>query len=204
MTSIALIRHGPTLWNEQRRLQGQADIPLSADGIKRVKTWRVPNRFIEYRWFVSPLMRARQTAAILGLTTKTEPAIIEMDWGEWDGRTGQELQDKYGEGFSERKKQGIDLRPDEGESPREVRQRVREWIGRVSQNGLPTGAVSHQGIIRATMSLATGWNMINPPPEEIKWDAIHLFEINSKGDVKIMELNISLIPETLNETIKGS
>ena len=93
-----------------------------------------------------------------------------MDWGEWDGRTGQELKDKYGDGFSERKKRGIDLRPDGGETPREVRQRVKRWIGRVSKSGLPTGAVCHQGIIRATMSLATGWNMINPPPEDIKWD----------------------------------
>ncbi len=196
MTSIALIRHGPTLWNEQRKLQGQADIPLSPDGIKRVNTWRVPERFIRYRWFASPLIRAQQTASILGLKIKTEPAIIEMDWGEWDGHTGQELQEKYGEGFSERKGRGIDLRPDGGETPREVRERVEEWIGRVSKIGLPTGAVSHQGIIRAAISLATGWNMINPPPEEIKWDAIHLFEINGNGGVEINELNISLILET--------
>ena len=176
-------------------MQGQADIPLSPDGIERVETWCVPKRFIKYRWFVSPLMRAQQTASILGLKIKTERAIIEMDWGKWDGLTGQELQEKYGEGFSQRKKEGIDLRPDGGETPREVRQRVKEWVGRVSQNGLPTGAVSHQGIIRATISLATGWNMINPPPEEIKWDAIHLFEINENGVVEIKELNISLIPE---------
>jgi len=195
MTSIALIRHGPTLWNEQGRLQGQADVPLSPDGIKRVKTWCVPKRFLEYRWFASPLIRAQQTASILDLKVKPETAIIEMDWGEWDGRTGQELKDKYGDGFSERKKRGIDLRPDGGETPREVRQRVKRWIGRVSKSGLPTGAVCHQGIIRATMSLATGWNMINPPPEDIKWDAIHLFEINANGSVKINELNISLIPE---------
>ena len=58
-----------------------------------------------------------------------------------------------------------------------------------------TWATPDPGIIRATMSLATGWNMINPPPEDIKWDAIHLFEVNANGSVKINELNISLIPE---------
>ena len=37
MTALALIRHGPTSWNEEHRLQGQADIPLSADGRAKVR-----------------------------------------------------------------------------------------------------------------------------------------------------------------------
>ena len=47
MVEIALIRHGPTEWNEQRRLQGQSDIPLSAKGRERVKNWKIPKEFIK-------------------------------------------------------------------------------------------------------------------------------------------------------------
>jgi probable phosphoglycerate mutase len=194
MTQIALIRHGPTAWNEQKRLQGQADIPLSPSGIKRVETWKIPTEFIDFKWFASPLSRAQETASILGLNVETEPAIIEMDWGKWEGQTGPELREKYGEEFIRRQKKGIDLRPDDGESPRDVRERVGDWVKSVSNKGSPTGAVAHQGIIRAMVSLATGWNMINPAPKEVEWDAIQLFKITPSGAVEIDRLNISLVP----------
>jgi len=70
MMPLAFIRHGPTLWNEQRKLQGQADIPLSEQGIERVKTWVLPDKFRNYQWFASPLKRAQKTASLLGLKTK--------------------------------------------------------------------------------------------------------------------------------------
>tara|TARA_Y100001934_G_scaffold129939_1_gene157662 strand:- start:119 stop:730 length:612 start_codon:yes stop_codon:yes gene_type:complete len=193
MMPLAFIRHGPTLWNEQRKLQGQADIPLSEQGIERVKTWVLPDKFRNYQWFASPLKRAQKTASLLGLKTKTEPSLIEMDWGQWDGLNGQQLQEKYGTEFVKRKKKGIDLRPNGGETPREVRDRVHNWIKIIAKTKRPTGAVAHQGIIRAAMSLATGWNMINPAPEKLEWDAVQLFRVNLAGDVKIDQLNISLI-----------
>ena len=197
MTAIALIRHGPTIWNEQKRLQGQADMPLSIDGRKRVKTWTVPEEFINFTWFASPLSRARQTADLLGLTIEVEPQIIEMDWGEWEGQTGPELREKYGSEFIQRQKDGLDLRPEGGESPRDVRERVHDWAVRMEKTGLPVGAVAHQGIIRVMVSLATGWNTINPPPQEIDWDAVQLFKISSDGNVKIDQLNISLLNHRL-------
>ena len=138
---------------------------LKGGRIKRVEKWRVPTEFIDFKWFASPLSRAQKTASILGLSVETEPAIIEMDWGKWEGQTGPELREKYGEEFIRRQKRGIDLRPDGGESPRDVRARVGEWVVSVAEKGVPTGAVAHQGIIRAMVSLATGWNMINPPPK---------------------------------------
>jgi broad specificity phosphatase PhoE len=195
MTSLALIRHGPTVWNEQKRLQGQTDIPLSPDGRKRVEGWRVPAEFSDFKWFASPLTRAQQTAELLGLTVETEPSIIEMHWGGWEGQTGKELKEKYGDEFIRRQKMGIDLRPDDGESPRDVRTRVEEWVSRICKTGMPTGAVAHQGIIRAMVSLANGWDMINPPPEKMDWDAIQLFSMSPDGKVEIDQLNISLLAD---------
>ena len=73
---------------------------------------------------------------------------------------------------------------------------MHKWIKIIAKTQRPTGAVAHQGIIRAAMSLATGWNMINPAPEELEWDAIQLFKVDLDGNIKIDQLNISLI---LNE-----
>ena len=193
MVEIALIRHGPTEWNEQKRLQGQSDIPLSAKGRERVKKWKIPEEILNFDWVVSPLSRARETARLLGVFPSIEPAIIEMDWGKWEGLTGEELREIYGKSFSQRKNLGIDLQPEDGESPRKVRERVEEWVLKIASTKKSTGAVAHQGIIRAMISLATGWNMINPSLKNIDWDSAHLFTIKQNGLVKIGQLNISLI-----------
>jgi probable phosphoglycerate mutase len=195
MTSIALIRHGPTSWNEEKRLQGQTDVPLSPNGHTKVAQWSVPDEFTDYRWVASPMTRAMQTAEHLGLSVTAEPTIVEMHWGDWEGFTGDELREKYGDEFQRRAAQGLDLRPHGGESPRDVRTRVHGWIKNVATGGEKTGAVCHQGIIRAALSLATGWEMVGPPPHKMDWASVHLFSVTPDGDVSIDRLNISLLPE---------
>ena len=64
---------------------------------------------------------------------------------------------------------------------REVRERVRRWLYGVVERGQPAGAVCHQGVIRALLSLATGWNMIAKPPHRLDWAAAHLFAAH-EGD----------------------
>lgn len=192
MTHIALIRHGPTEWNEQKRLQGRTDVPLSPEGHRKVSGWTLPAEFHAYDWVASPLTRAQQTAAALGLSPRPEPALIEMHWGDWEGLTRDELIEKYGDGFKNRTAQGIDLRPHNGESPREVRARFAEWAMRVAESGRDTGAIAHQGIIRAALSLATGWIMLGPPPYEMDWSSVHLFAVGESGEVTIERLNVSL------------
>ena len=55
--TLLLIRHGPTRWNEERRLQGRADIPLSEAGARQVAGWRLPGRFHGLPVKTSPLLR---------------------------------------------------------------------------------------------------------------------------------------------------
>lgn len=193
MSLIAIVRHGSTEWNEAKRLQGQTDVPLSAKGREQVGRWRLPHDLTVDRWVASPLSRAQQTAEILGLAPAVEPALIEMDWGTWEGKSIHELRDIYGqEEIDRRTAKGLDLRPHEGESPREVRERVGAWAALQAEAGAPVGAVAHQGIIRALMSLATGWHMIGKPPHKLAWDAIHLFDAARDGSVEIVEVNVHL------------
>jgi probable phosphoglycerate mutase len=192
MTPLALIRHGPTGWNQEKRLQGHADRPLSPEGEEKISHWSVPAEFRGFKWVVSPLTRAKQTAAALNLTVETEPAIIEMDWGAWEGQTIEELRVIYGDEIRRRTEMGLDLRPHDGESPRDVRDRVGAWAAKIGKFGQPTGAVAHRGVIRALLSLATGWEMIGKPPHKMDWASLHLFEVAPDGIVSVARLNISL------------
>ena len=196
MTPIALIRHGPTDWNADHRLQGHADRSLSEEGRAKVSEWSVPDTYKAFEWVASPLSRARQTAEILTLDiVRLEPAIIEMDWGDWEGHTRAELDEIYGDEVSERAALGLDLRPHNGESPRDVRERVRTWARDVAASGVPTGAVCHQGIIRAALSLATGWSMVGKPPEKMDWASVHIFNAHADGTFEINALNVCLLPD---------
>lgn len=192
MVPLALIRHAPTEWNEARRIQGRADVPLSPRGRETAARWTVPAEFRAFAWVASPLTRAQQTAALLKLPVVAEHAIVEMDWGAWEGFSAAELAEKYGDEFHLRAARGIDLRPHDGESPRELRERVAEWVRRVAAGGRPTGAVTHQGVIRAAISLATGWDMIAKPPYKLDWASLHLFDVDEDGRVAIARLNVSL------------
>jgi probable phosphoglycerate mutase len=192
MIEVALIRHGPTGWNEQKRLQGRADQPLSEAGRAAVAGWRLPEEFRDHVWHVSPLQRAAETARLLGIAGTVEHAIVEMDWGAWEGQTREELIARYGDEFKLRARRGIDLRPHDGESPREVRDRIAAWLDGVVGRGRPAGAVTHQGVIRAMLSLATGWEMVGPPPFEMDWSSVHVFHAAPGGRVAIARLNVSL------------
>ena len=100
MTLIYLMRHGETEWNEARKLQGQADIPLSERGKAQVaaQVGALPQSAV--RAVASNLQRTSQTASLMGFRdVLTDPALREIDLGDWEGRRVDQLlakdQDAY-------------------------------------------------------------------------------------------------------------
>ena len=88
---IYLIRHGATAYNEEGRYQGLADVPLSDAG--RAALSRAD--FSAERVYVSPLIRAGETAAVLFPEAEqvNVPDFREMDFGAFEGRTADEMAD---------------------------------------------------------------------------------------------------------------
>ena len=192
---LVMLRHGPTEWNETGRIQGRSDQPLSAAGRAVVRGWRLPEAFREHRWVTSPLARARETAALMGHDDATvEPALIETDWGHWEGRTLAELRQRHGGEMAALEARGLDFRPPGGESPRDVQARLAPWLARISAAGQPLVAVCHKGVIRALTALASGWDMSGPPPEKIRNAAAHCFSVDADGSPAVERLNLSLTP----------
>ncbi len=179
MTSLLLIRHGATAWNASGRLQGRADIGLSAEGRAEVKGWRVPAAFAEARWLASPLRRARETAALLTDRSVTlEPRLIEMDWGAWEGLRAAEL------GAAElaaNEALGLDFRPPGGERPRDVAERIGALVVELAADPSPVVAVCHKGVIRAALALATGWDMRTRPPLRLLRDQALALRAQANG-----------------------
>ena len=195
MTSLAVIRHGPTAWNEDKRLQGRADVPLSADGRAAVAAWRLPPEIAGFAWTSSPLSRAVETAEILGARNPViEPRLTEMDWGTWEGSRLAELRRELGAEMAEIEARGLDFQAPGGESPRQVQARLAPWLGEVAARGQATLAVTHKGVIRALVGLATGWAMTGEAPAGLGRAAAHLFRLDGAGNIEVERLDMALDP----------
>lgn len=196
MVRLALIRHAPTEWNALNRIQGRSDIELSAEGRRRAKSWKLPAALDGFAWVCSPLKRAMQTARLLGAPADcpTDPRLQEADWGEWEGRVLPELRAELGEAMVRNEARGLDLRPPGGESPREVCERLRAFVRDIASGGRDTIAVTHNGILRASYSLATGWDFKSKPEAVLQWGAAYLYDAAADGGLTIRQLNISLSP----------
>lgn len=193
MTDLLILRHGPTAWNAEGRIQGHRDEPLSDAGRAAVRGWRLPPEAGGRVWYASPLKRAWETAALLGLSPEPEPRLREMSWGAWEG---QRLAELFAAGAltPAMEDQGLDLRRPGGESPRDVQDRLRPWLESLAARGEPAGAVAHAGVIRALYALALGWGMVGKPPHRLRDACAHRFALAADGTPSLVRLNIPLEP----------
>ena len=194
MIRVAIIRHAPTSWNREKRLQGHTDIGLGPEGRIVAASWQVPAEWQNWRLLVSPLVRARETAAILfpEMVPEIEPSLREMSFGDWEGQRLSDLRADPGAGAEERESLGLDFRAPNGESPREVQQRLAPLLARLAAEGRDSVMVSHKAVQRALYAQATGWQMLEKPPVKLKDGRAHLFTLAADGTPSVAELNIAL------------
>ncbi|MBR1456570.1 MAG: histidine phosphatase family protein [Oscillospiraceae bacterium] len=86
---IWLIRHGATPLSEARRYQGALDTPLSPNGRAALHRARLEPEKV----YTSPMLRARETAALLFPAARQIPIadLREMDFGVFEGRSAAEM-----------------------------------------------------------------------------------------------------------------
>jgi probable phosphoglycerate mutase len=92
--TIYLVRHGDTKWSPERRLAGRIDLPLTAEG--EANATKLAPRLAKLafdRVYTTPLVRARRTAELAGFADRAviEPRLIEIAFGDYEGRTVQEI-----------------------------------------------------------------------------------------------------------------
>ena len=192
---VLMVRHGRTEWNEGGRIQGHIDIPLSEAGRARLRESQIPVACGEFVWRSSPLRRAVESATLLGATSlEVDGRLMEMHWGDWEGETRAELRKRRGARMERMEERGVDFRPSGGESPRELIHRLNEWLRDVCTGERGVIAVTHKGVIRAALALATGWDLRGSAPVRLDWERAHLFAIRD-GRLQIEAMNVALHPE---------
>jgi phosphoserine phosphatase len=103
---LIFIRHGTSTWNDERRIQGQLDPPLSEKG--RDQARKLAARFRDTQvdgFYSSDLARARETAEaiaeVIGRSPEFRPEFREVALGEWEGLQREEIMARYPEQWSQ-------------------------------------------------------------------------------------------------------
>lgn len=156
MMELILVRHGETLWNREGRVQGFSDTDLSEAGLQQARQLGLLLRDASIRSiYASPLIRALKTARIINEYHRAplhiEPGLMEMDQGDFEGMTFQELMSCERDFLKKWMSDPASVQMPNGESFVELQNRswkVIEGIFGRSENAL---VVSHKFAIAAIL-----------------------------------------------------
>ena len=171
MTEIVLIRHGETDWNVTEVFRGRIDVSLNERGLRQAKL------LAEYladspldAVYSSPLKRAFQTAEAVagkkGLSVEVAPALVDLDFGAWQGLSRVEVQERFPEAYRDWLEHPERLKVPGGEDLGQVRERALTMVNEVTAGGWKSVAlVTHRVIIKVLICALLGignarfWNI---------------------------------------------
>lgn len=157
-TDILLVRHPETEANVNGRFVGRGNSPYTRVG--RAQLRRVPGKIARFEPDVlwsSPLERAlrlaERSAQMCGLAVRTDDRLLELDFGDAEGMTYEEIAEA-GMPFNYRNREQP-VAPG-GESRAAIERRSAELLEELVSVGGRHVVVTHGGVFRATLVRALG------------------------------------------------
>ncbi|MEM7455818.1 MAG: histidine phosphatase family protein [Planctomycetota bacterium] len=130
---LILLRSGSTDIEDQGRLLGQLDVPLSDNGIQYAD--EIADRFAECPTrviFCSPCAAAQQTAKIVAEKSRAkirvEESLANVNLGLWHGKLIDEVKKNQPRLYRQWRDQIDSFAPPEGETGSEVRARISKTL----------------------------------------------------------------------------
>jgi probable phosphoglycerate mutase len=174
MTVIYLIRHGETMWNREKRLQGHIDIGLNERGYWQAEQigQHLSGRPIA-AVISSDLSRAIDTAKAVATHHRKEllldEGLRERHYGVMQGLSHDEIIEKHPRNHAAWKNREVDFVPESGESLQQFYDRVlrstMSWVERYPNQEI--AIVAHGGVLDCLNRAATKKSL----------DAVRDFEI---------------------------
>ena len=197
MTRIVLIRHGQTIWNQEARFRGRADIELDEFGRQQAEA---TGRYVATRWpvvavYASPMRRAVQTAEPVacaqGLIVQPLEGLMDIDFGEWQGRLAEEMEQQFPALFRNWLESPQTMHFPGGERLDDVRARLVGALDQVvaRHSGEAVALVSHTVANRVLLCAVLGLG--NDHFWRLGQDtcAVNVFDAEDDGTYTIVHLN---------------
>ena len=188
--TVVLVRHGQTEMTVARGYSGSGEPGPSLDETGRRQARdaaTLVHRIGTDLWddiaypgevIASPMVRTQQTGEIvaerLSLPFSVDPTFQEADFGDWQGLTAEEIEDRWPGMLEPWHTEGLVRPPGGGESVADVGARVREGLHRLQSLGGPRTVVvvSHAVAIRAMLGVTMGanpgsWSQLRVAPASV-------------------------------------
>ncbi len=186
VTRFGLVRHAETVWNRDKRIQGQSDSPLTERGRQLAEKWgRQLEAYAWDRMMVSDLGRAGKTADCINITLKLSidfnNGLREQKWGLWEGKLIREVEvDMISSG---QEQAGWAFCPPEGEDRESVWRRGHATLCRAAERwpGSRILVVAHEGMLKCLLYRLMGRRFLPSEPTAIKPGHLHLLRYDPKG-----------------------
>ena len=194
MANLILVRHGESEWNQKGLWTGLTDIALSEKGKEEAKSAgeKLKGLAIDIA-YISVLVRAKQTLdeikGILGIDVPTfeTKALNERDYGIFTGKNKWEIKKEVGSDQFQRIRRGWDVAIQNGESLKNVYERVlpcyqTEILPKL-KDGKNVLVVAHGNSLRALVKYLDNLSDSEIENLEIATGEIYLYAIDNSGNV---------------------
>ena len=197
MTTLLLVRHGPTRWNREKRYLGDTDqelLPGAEASIRRLA--ETVAGYDPEIFYTSPLKRARQTAALIRARVRRPVRVShllrEMAFGQWEGRTAEELIAAKDPAYLDWL-QGGAMRPPGGESFDQFSRRLERFVQRCLRRhtNQVVGVVAHAGSLRLILLKALGLSREHFFQFEIQPASLSVIRCFDTGQARLGCLNVT-------------
>lgn len=157
-TRIYLVRHGQVEGYEEKRYNGQVNVPLTRLGEEQSARVRdfltdIPLAAV----YSSDLDRSYYCAELIaethGLTSRSLPSLRELNIGDWEGRTWAELQEAYPDDWQARLQDLVNFQVPGGESLQDAADRIRPTMKKIltDHSGGDVAVIAHGGVNRIVL-----------------------------------------------------
>lgn len=192
---LFVVRHGQTVWNKEKKMQGSGDSSLTELGILEARKLGEAIRNIEFdRIYTSPLGRTLQTTEFIRGDRDIPVQIIdelqEMNFGIIEGKELSLVEEKYGDMINNLWNNPVDYRNDSGENFEDVYKRVGVAMDKITSNGDREEnvlVITHGVIISVLFSWINGGSIEDTwKTPVVKNTSISILESNGRGEIKVI------------------
>ena len=195
MGKIFIIRHGQTDGNSARKYFGITDIELNEEGL--IQAGLISKRLEKenlFRIYSSNLKRAFKTAEIIAkphrISVEPKEDLREINFGDWEGLSFQEIQKSYPHEFSKWQNNIMDFTTPHGESVLELKKRIETAFSEILNSARENNVaiVTHGGPIRVILSRMLSPNALETVFWKIRQDNAALNIIENIDNTQIISL----------------